>query len=54
MVCIYEFEPIGDSKAGGSLFGKRSRLTELRSSVVKTTKPYIEFDREAKRLGNGL
>jgi heat shock protein HslJ len=51
---IYEFEPIGGSEEGGSLFGKRWRLTELKGSPVKTTKAYIEFDRETKKFsGDG-
>jgi uncharacterized lipoprotein YbaY/heat shock protein HslJ len=51
---IYEFEPIGRSDEGGSLFGKRWRLTEVKGVAAKTTKAYIEFDREAKRFsGDG-
>ena len=37
-----------------SLFGRRWNLTEMNGSAVGTTKPYIEFDREAKRVaGHG-
>ncbi len=36
------------------LFGRKWMLTEVSGAAVKTTKPYIEFDREAKRFsGDG-
>lgn len=51
---IYEFEPTGSSGEGGSLFGNRWRLTEVKGAAMKTTKAYVEFDRETKRVsGDG-
>jgi heat shock protein HslJ len=32
------------------LFGKKWRLTEVDGAAIKTTRAYIEFDREAKRV----
>jgi len=32
------------------LFGKKWKLTEVDGVTIKTTKPYIEFDREAKKI----
>jgi len=49
---IYEFEPVGSSQA--SALGKRWTLTEINEAAVRTTKPYIEFDVNAKRFsGDG-
>ncbi|HET6892611.1 MAG TPA: META domain-containing protein [Pyrinomonadaceae bacterium] len=51
---IYEFEPMERSDESESLFGKRWRLTEVTGIPVKKSKPYIEFDRDAKRFsGDG-
>lgn len=51
---IYEFEPMERSYESESLFGKRWKLTEVNGTPVKTSKPYIEFDRDAKRFsGDG-
>jgi len=45
-------ENVSDDTA--QLFGKRWKLTEVDGAAVTTTKPYIEFDREAKRFsGDG-
>jgi len=42
------------SGSDAQLFGRRWRLTEVESVAVGTTKPYIEFDRQAKRFtGDG-
>src|SRR5467141_889315 len=49
---IYEFEPVGSSQS--SALGKRWTLTEINEAAVRTTKPYIEFDVNAKRFsGDG-
>jgi heat shock protein HslJ len=51
---IYEFEPVGGSNEAGAVFGKKWRLTEVNGAAVKTTKAYIELDRETKRFsGDG-
>lgn len=50
--------PVGTPEDAGSdlpgdaaqLFGRRRTLTELDGVEVRTTKPYIEFDRRAKRF----
>jgi heat shock protein HslJ len=51
---VYEFEPVGGSQPLTSLFGKRWRLTEVKGTAVRTSKPYIEFDAKSKRFsGDG-
>lgn len=42
------------SDAAAQLFGRRWQLTEVAGAAVRTAKPYIEFDGEAKRFaGDG-
>lgn len=49
---VYEFEPVSSSRS--SLFGKRWNLVEINGAAVRTTRAYIEFDRDTKRFsGDG-
>jgi uncharacterized lipoprotein YbaY len=44
----------GPGNAAARLFGKRWRLTEIDAIAVRTTRPFIEFDGNAKRFsGDG-
>lgn len=51
---IASLRPIGGSDEGGSLFGRRWRLTEVNGREVRTNRAYLEFDRDARRVsGDG-
>ena len=42
--------PDADNVPSDALFGKRWKLTEVDGAAVRTTKAYIEFDRETNRV----
>lgn len=50
---IHELERIGGSSEESSLFGKRWKLTEVNGVAVKTTKPYIEFNKTGRFSADG-